>query len=109
VHELGIALEIVDAACERAAGRRVTRVVLEVGMLTAVLPDALRFCFDAATEGTALEGAILEIVARPGVARCRACGVEFELMRAFGRCRCGGSALDWLAGEELRIREMEVA
>jgi hydrogenase nickel incorporation protein HypA/HybF len=109
VHELGIALEIVDAACERAGGRRVTRVVLELGMLTAVLPDALQFCFDAATEGTLLEGAVLEIRQRPGVARCRACGTEFELVRAFGRCRCGGSALDWLSGEELRIREMEVA
>ena len=41
MHELGIAMEVVDAVAARAAGARVKRVVLEVGALTAVLPDAL--------------------------------------------------------------------
>jgi hydrogenase nickel incorporation protein HypA/HybF len=109
VHELGIVLEIVDAASERAGGRRVTRVVIEVGVLTAVLPHALRFCFEAATQGTPLEGACLEIREPPGRARCRNCGEELELLRAFGRCACGCSELDWLQGDELRITAMEVA
>jgi hydrogenase nickel incorporation protein HypA/HybF len=86
----------------------VRRIVLEVGKLSAVLPDALRFCFDAAAEGTAAEGARLDIVEVPGIARCRACGARVELSRPFGRCECGGSDLEWLSGEELRIKEMEV-
>ena len=109
MHELGIALQVVDALAERAAGARVTRVVLEVGMLTAVLPDSLRFCFELATEGTSVHGATLEIIERPGRARCVACSRELELRRPYGRCACGGSELEWLSGEELRIFEMEVA
>jgi hydrogenase nickel incorporation protein HypA/HybF len=108
MHELGLAQEIVSIVSERSGGRPVRRVVLEVGRLAAVLPDALRFCFDLATEGTPAAGASLEIVEVDGVARCRACGASVRLERPFGRCTCGGSDLEWIQGEELKIREMEV-
>ncbi len=108
MHELGIAMRVVELAAESSGGSRVRRIVLEVGKLSAVLPDALRFCFEAAAEGTAAEGARLEIVEVPGIARCRACGGQVELSRPFGRCECGNSDLEWLSGEELRIKEMEV-
>jgi hydrogenase nickel incorporation protein HypA/HybF len=42
------------------------------------------------------------------MARCRECGGSVELSRPFGRCSCGNSDLEWLSGDELRIREMEV-
>jgi hydrogenase nickel incorporation protein HypA/HybF len=108
MHELGIAMRVVELASESSGGSRVRRIVLEVGKLSAVLPDALRFCFDAAAEGTSAEGARLDIVEVPGLARCRACGGQVELSQPFGRCACGGSDLEWLSGEELRIKEMEV-
>ena len=76
MHELGITQEIVDIAANHAAGGRVTRVVVEIGRLTAVLPDAVRFCFEACTEGTPIAGAELEIVEVSGRGRCRACGAE---------------------------------
>ncbi|HVW28726.1 MAG TPA: hydrogenase maturation nickel metallochaperone HypA [Polyangiaceae bacterium] len=109
MHELGLALEVVDCVQARAPGARVKRVVLEVGALTAVLPDALRFCFDLSTEGTPLKGASLDIIERPGRARCRACGSELELLRPFGRCSCGGTDLDWLTGDQLTILQVEIA
>jgi len=108
VHELGIAEEVVAIVAARTGGARVTRIVLEIGQLCAVMPDAMRFCFDLVTEGTVAEGARLEIVEIPGRARCLACGAEVVLDRPFGRCRCGGSDLDWLAGEELRVKEVDV-
>jgi hydrogenase nickel incorporation protein HypA/HybF len=109
MHELGLTQEIVAIASERARGAKVRRVVLEIGKLSAVLPDAVRFCFDLCAEHTALEGATLEIVETPGRARCRACGTELLLDRPFGRCACGNSDLEWLAGDELRIRSLELA
>jgi hydrogenase nickel incorporation protein HypA/HybF len=109
MHELGIAMRVVELAVESSGGARVGRIVLEVGKLAVVLPDALRFCFDAAAEGTAAEGARLDIVEVPGLATCRACGGRVELSQPFGRCACGGSDLEWISGEELRIKEMEVA
>jgi hydrogenase nickel incorporation protein HypA/HybF len=108
MHELGIAQQVIEIAAERSNGARISRIVLEVGRLAAVLPDALRFCFDAASEGTVAAGAELQIVEVPGVARCRKCGERVELERPYGRCCCGCTDLEWISGEELRIKEMEV-
>jgi hydrogenase nickel incorporation protein HypA/HybF len=108
MHELSVTQEVVDIACERSEGARVRRIVLEIGKLSAVLPDAVRFCFDLCSEGTPAEGAELTIVETPGHARCRACGAEMALDKPFGRCRCGSSDLDWLTGEELQVKEVEV-
>src|SRR5438105_1878737 len=103
MHELGITEEILAIVSEQCGGAKVRRVVLEIGKLTAVLPDAVRFCFELCSAGTPAEGAELEIIETPGRARCRACGGELLLEKPFGRCACGGSDLDWLAGEELKI------
>jgi hydrogenase nickel incorporation protein HypA/HybF len=108
MHELAITQEIVELVSARAGGAKVKRVVVEIGRLSAVLPDAVRFCFDLCAEGTVVEGARLDILEPPGRARCRACGTEFELDQIFGRCPCGESDLEWLSGEELKIKEMEV-
>src|SRR5262245_30836942 len=109
MHELGITEEVVALVCQRAGAARVRRVVLEIGQLTAVLPDAVRFCFDLCTGGTTAEGAELEIRATPGRARCRACAAEFALPQPWGQCGCGSVDLEWLAGDELKVREIEVA
>ncbi len=108
MHELGIAQSIVAIVTEHAQGAKVSRVVLEIGTLSAVLPDAVRFCFDLCSEGTVVEGATLDIIETPGKARCRSCGGDVTLDRPFGRCECGGTDLEWLSGEELKVKEFEV-
>ncbi len=107
MHEMAIAQQIVQLACDRYPEGRVARVVVAVGRLAAVLPDALRFCFDEAALETPAAGARLDIVETPGRARCRACGNLVELERPFGRCACSSTDLEWIAGEELELREVE--
>ncbi|MDR7172457.1 hydrogenase nickel incorporation protein HypA/HybF [Nocardia kruczakiae] len=108
MHELAIAQGIVSGACEHAAGRRVYRVTVAIGMLCAVVPDALHFCFGLAAEGTLAEGAELVVEEIPGRARCRTCGAEFGLPDLIPLCACGSADVDIRAGRELRIRSMEV-
>jgi hydrogenase nickel incorporation protein HypA/HybF len=108
MHELGVALELVDAIAARAGGARVQRVVLEVGALSSVLPDALSFCFELATEGTAVQGAALEVRTGAATARCRSCDRHITLTRASDRCPCGAYDLEWLSGQALTILELEV-
>jgi hydrogenase nickel incorporation protein HypA/HybF len=66
MHELGITTEIVDIAMRYSTSSKVRRVIVEIGRETAVLPDAVRFCFDLCAEGTCVEGAELEIVEMSG-------------------------------------------
>ncbi|MBV9782741.1 MAG: hydrogenase maturation nickel metallochaperone HypA [Acidisphaera sp.] len=108
MHELSIATAVVEACAERAAGARVLRVRLEIGRLAAVMPDAIRFCFDLCAQDTAVEGAALEILDIPGRAVCASCGEATDLDTPIGRCLCGG-ALRIVAGEELRVKDMEIA
>ena len=108
MHELAIGQSIVDAVTERLAGERVKRLVLEVGVLSGVVPDALRFCFDVCTRDTPVEGAELEIREIGGLARCGECGRELQIDAPFGMCPCGSPSLDVLRGRELRIKEVEV-
>lgn len=108
MHEVGITQEIVAIAEEHARGAKVVRVVVEIGRLSAVLPDAVRFCFEACAEGTTVAGAALEIVEPLARARCRACLLERLFDRPFGLCACGGTDFEWLTGDELRVRSVEV-
>ncbi len=66
MHELSITRNVVAIVSERAEGQRVTRVRLEIGRLSAVVPDSIRFCFDICAQGTPLAGAELEIIESAG-------------------------------------------
>jgi hydrogenase nickel incorporation protein HypA/HybF len=108
VHELAVTRNIVEVVCEKAGSAKVLRVTLEIGRLSAVMPDAVRFCFDIVAKGTAADGAALEIREVPGRGRCGNCGSEMALEQLFGHCECGSNEIDCIAGQELKIKEMVI-
>lgn len=108
MHELGITENIVTIVSEKAGNTRVKRVMLEIGRLSAVMPDAIRFCFDVCAQGTVLEGAELEIAEIAGLGRCCACGAQIKLKMLAGVCSCGSLDIECLQGKELNIKEIEV-
>lgn len=108
MHELGITQSVVDAVLDAVEEPRITRLQLEIGTLSGVVPDSVRFCFDLVAEGTPLEGAYLDIVEPTGRGRCRVCGAEFELPDPIVLCACGSADVAVLAGQELRVRSVEV-
>ena len=108
MHELSITRSIVAICVENANGARVTGVTLEIGKLSGVMAEAVRFCFDICAKDTSLEGATLEVIETPGLARCCNCGGEFALVALFGRCACGSADLDVVAGKDLKVKQMEV-
>jgi len=61
MHELAVADSLVSMIAETAAGRRVVKVTLEVGELSCVSLEALSFSFDLVSEGTAAQGAQLDV------------------------------------------------
>ncbi|MYR44572.1 hydrogenase maturation nickel metallochaperone HypA [Streptomyces sp. SID5910] len=114
MHEMSVALAVVDQVAEAAqarSARGVRRVCLDVGELAGVVSDSLTFCFGLACAGTVLEGA--ELVARtvPGRASCAPCGRTWDTgMPPDLLCAgCRGAATELLAGRELRITEVSWA
>ncbi|MBR8834782.1 MAG: hydrogenase maturation nickel metallochaperone HypA [Stigonema ocellatum SAG 48.90 = DSM 106950] len=108
MHELGITQNIVAIVAEHAQNKKVNRVLLQIGKLSAIMPDAIQFCFDICSQGTVLQGATLEILETPGLAQCRQCGAEIPLEKLYSNCHCGSKQLDLIAGEELKIKEIEI-
>jgi hydrogenase nickel incorporation protein HypA/HybF len=102
MHELSITQSVVDAIVEKMDGATVKSVRLEIGKLSGVIPDSVRFCFDVICAGTMLEGATLDL------ARCRDCDGEFPLDDMIMLCPCGSANVHVLAGQRLRIKSVEV-
>src|SRR5579872_4216817 len=57
MHELAITESVIEAISDRFGSARIVRVQLEIGKLSGVMLDALRFCFGLSAEGTALANA----------------------------------------------------
>lgn len=113
MHEMSLAegvLQLVVETAEREKAQRVKLVVLEIGRLSAVEPEALRFCFEAVTLGSIAHGAALEIVEVPGVGWCMPCAETVPMSESYGACpKCGGYQVQPTGGTEMRVKEIEIA
>lgn len=112
MHEMSLCEGIVQVLEDQSQVqdyRRVKTVWLEIGALAGVEIPALEFCFDVVCRGTLAEGSRLEIVSLPATAWCMQCAEEVELNERYQPCpRCGGYQLQVTAGDEMRIKELEV-
>jgi hydrogenase nickel incorporation protein HypA/HybF len=69
MHELSIAISLVELACEEAGRRQLPRVQalhLRMGSLSGIVKDSLLFSFEVAAAGTPIEGALLKVEDTPG-------------------------------------------
>ncbi len=112
MHEMSLAEGIVQLVEETAAKQgfsTVRAVIVEIGRLSSVEPDALSFCFEAATRGSLAEGAKLEIIDVPGQGLCLACGKEVPVAALYEPCAaCGDYQVQVTGGTEMRVKELEV-
>ena len=112
MHEMSLCesvLAILHQYAEREAFSRVKTVYLEIGALAGIEPDAMRFSFDVIKQNTLADQAHLEIIKAPGKAYCPQCSKTVDVYRRFDQCPdCGSYQLRITAGEEMRIKELEV-
>ena len=112
MHEMSLAesvLQIIQDTARVQSFKQVRTVVLEIGVLSAVEPEAMIFCFDAVTRGSIAEGARLEIIEVPGTGWCMECGKSVNLKERYGLCpECGDARVEITSGNEMRVRDLEV-
>jgi len=103
-------LQLIEDAAREQDFARVSAVWLEIGQLSGVEVEAMKFCFDAVTRDSIAAGAALEIIAVPGTGWCMACARTVPMAEVFGACpQCGGHQMQVTGGTEMRVKELEVA
>jgi hydrogenase nickel incorporation protein HypA/HybF len=111
MHELSIALAILELAGEEAGrrGGRVVAVHLKLGPLSGVVKDALLSAYELAREGTTLAEAALDVEEVPVIAWCTRCAVERAPAFPELCCPiCGGPTPDVRRGRELEVIALEI-
>lgn len=112
MHEAAIAGNIVESAARVAdehGGLPISRIVVELGVLQHIVPEALNFAFEAAVHGTPHVGAELVWREVPARIACDVCGMEYEPEDVFWLCpECGAVGGTVLQGEELVLRSVEL-
>lgn len=110
MHELALCEAIAATVVRHAGERTAAGVVVRIGHLRQVVPDALAFCWTMLTEGTDLGGCTLEIEHVPAVIRCAGCGAESTLDLPVMICpACEGDDVALLSGEEFQVVSLELA
>lgn len=112
MHEMSLAegvLQVIEDSAGAQGFSRVIAVWLEIGELSSVEVEAMRFCFESVAKGTLAEGARLEIVTTEGRGRCLSCGQNVPVRLRYDPCPlCGGYPVEPTGGLEMRVKELEV-
>ncbi len=112
MHEMTIAMNIVDIVCKKASEENATKinsVILEIGELSGIMIDSLEFCFEAACKNTIASGAKLKIQNIEGRAFCKICKKDYNLKTDFSPCpTCNDFNIEVIAGKELSIKSFNI-
>jgi hydrogenase nickel incorporation protein HypA/HybF len=113
MHELSIAMSIVDLAqeeAERRGGVQIKAVHLRLGLLSGVVKDALLSSYEMACQDTPLEGSQLVVEEIAVVVFCPQCGGERPVhsTQLFCCSECGSPTGEIVQGKELLVVGLEV-
>jgi len=118
MHELSLAVSIIETVLNVAKENNVKKILeinLEIGDLTAVNEDRLRFTLEIASKDTIAENAKINIKKKPGQIVCMKCGYKgvlrpledntpfMQLLTALKCPKCGSTLTEIIGGRELGV------
>ena len=121
MHEISIAGAIIESVLDTAKknnAKKVNEVFLEIGELTGLNPDQLRFIFKTITNGSVAENARYDIKVIKTLINCKKCSFNgpveiFEMHHYFLpeiKCPgCGETDVEILAGRECNIKKIKIS
>lgn len=112
MHELSIALSIVDIAsrqAESASAESVSQIELDIGTLSGIEFTALEFALSVAVKDSMFEDTHFKINRIEPLCECRACAHLYSPGKDFGACpNCGKQEPEFIRGRELQIKSLLV-
>jgi hydrogenase nickel incorporation protein HypA/HybF len=114
MHELSIAISMIDQITEEAESRGgldVEAVHMKLGIFSGVDKDALQFAYQLACEGSVLEGSRLVIETIPLIIYCASCQKDRTPPSVYQlSCpECGTPGQKIVSGREIEVASLEIA
>jgi hydrogenase nickel incorporation protein HypA/HybF len=107
MHELSLALEVIELAQREAVKRGVSliqEIQIEVGDLSGVEADAFQSALELIANDTILHNSVINIIRSPGKGNCSACNLEFEMRNRVDHCpKCQCFPSEIKGGQEFRV------
>lgn len=120
MHELGMAMEIVEIVTKSLDGKKVKKVKeveIDMGALHKISKEQMQDVFEMASKDTIVEGAKLKVKIKKGAIKCLSCGfsggVEVEMEHHHDHqvhlhCpKCNETSLEILEGQDIDVRNIE--
>lgn len=112
MHEMSLAegiLGIVENAARDQGFTKVKEIRLEIGALSGVEIEALKFSLDVVLNHSVAEGAAVELETVPGTGWCMACGETVPIAALYDACpKCGSYQVQATGGTEMRVKDLLV-
>ncbi len=112
MHELSIAINIVEIASNQAKAAKaasVSTVELDIGTMSGIEYGSLEFALTVAVKNTSLEKTQFVINRIEPLCECQTCQEFFTPEGNYGSCPlCGGQTLEFIRGKELQIKSLLV-
>ena len=109
MHEMSIAAALIGLTREHVPSKaRVRSVVVRVGPMQAIEPEAMQFAWTAATSGTEFDGSELKLTYLPWSLHCKTCDKRWEGSDWPTVCVCGSADVDPKGSDELTLLSIEV-
>jgi hydrogenase nickel incorporation protein HypA/HybF len=112
MHELSLLENVRKILEDHAVSQKFSKVIkvtLEIGTLTCVEPDALRFGFDVVMNGSLAENAELTISQIAELGICQQCGLQVEMETLFDPCpHCGSTFVEIIQGADMKVKDLTV-
>ena len=121
MHELSLSVSIINTVLKAAKehnAKKIVEINVEIGDLTVVSEDRLRFALEITSKDTIAEDAKINIARMPGRIRCQKCGYEGEsppieddplqhLIMSSLKCpKCGETHTEIIGGREMGVKDI---
>ncbi len=113
MHELGIVMKVVESVeqvAKQNGVQKVTKLRVEVGEVSSVVPELFTDCFQWAKLRTNyLKECELELIILQGISYCKACGSTYNTTEHAKQCpNCGSYDTYLITGNEINIKDIQV-
>ncbi|MFO8018353.1 MAG: hydrogenase maturation nickel metallochaperone HypA [Promethearchaeia archaeon] len=121
MHEFAFAyniFQVAESTAKKYNAKRITKVYLEIGELTLIVPELLKQSFEMATKGSIAEGAELEIEFTPGKIKCNDCGkvsvvditkeAKLTGLQLFSCKHCGSKDSEIIEGKKANVKNISI-